>query len=181
MGNRLSKITTRTGDDGTTGLAGNTRVRKDDSRIEVIGEIDELNSHLGLLMTEALPPHASELLTAIQHHLFDLGGELAMSKFHGITEAKLALLDEAIARYNAMLAPLKEFVLPGGSRMGAQCHVCRTVCRRAERRMVSLARQEPTAPLLVAYLNRLADLLFILARVFNAENGASDILWESNR
>jgi cob(I)alamin adenosyltransferase len=181
MGNRLSKITTRTGDDGTTGLAGNTRVNKDDARIEAMGEIDELNSHLGLLITEALPLEACELLTTIQHHLFDLGGELAMPEFRGITETKLAILDEAIARYNATLAPLKEFILPGGSRMGAQCHICRTVCRRAERRMVSLAHHEPTSPLLVAYLNRLADLLFILARLFNAKSGTADILWDLGR
>lgn len=167
MGNRLSKITTRTGDDGTTGLAGNRRVGKDDPRVECMGDVDELNSHLGLLLTEALPDEIRTVLTQIQHHLFDLGGELAMPEFAGITEAKLVMLDEAIEHYNAGLAPLKEFVLPGGSRAAALAHVCRAVCRRAERRLVSLARSEPVSPLLVQYLNRLSDLLFVLARVLN--------------
>jgi cob(I)alamin adenosyltransferase len=181
LANRLSKITTRTGDDGTTGLAGNTRIGKDEPRIKVMGDVDELNSHLGLLMTETLPTDIRELLTAIQHHLFDLGGELAMPEYIGVTDEKLALLDEAIARYNASLPPLKEFILPGGSRAAAQCHVCRTVCRRAERRMVSLARSESLSALLVPYLNRLSDLLFILARVLNKNTVGADVLWDSGR
>lgn len=167
MGNRLSRITTRTGDDGSTGLAGNMRVAKDHPRVEAMGDVDELNSHIGLLLTEALPDQIATLLTTIQHHLFDLGGELAMPEFCGITKDKLAMLDVAIELHNASLPPLKEFVLPGGSRAAAQCHVCRTVCRRAERHLVTLAHDEVTSPLLVRYLNRLSDLLFVLARALN--------------
>lgn len=170
MGNRLSRITTRTGDDGSTGLAGNVRVAKDHPRVEAMGDVDELNSHIGLLLTEALPDQIAALLTTIQHHLFDLGGELAMPEFCGITEDKLAMLDAAIEQYNASLPPLKEFVLPGGNRTAAQCHVCRTVCRRAERHLVTLAHAETVSPLLVRYLNRLSDLLFVLARTFNQGN-----------
>lgn len=167
MGNRLSRITTRTGDDGSTGLADKTRVRKDHPRVEAMGEVDELNSQLGLLLTEALPDDIRALLTQIQHHLFDLGAELALPKFSGITEDKLRLLDEAIGRYNAALPPLQEFVLPGGSRAAALAHVCRTVCRRAERRVVSLVLSDAVSPLQLHYLNRLSDLLFVLARTLN--------------
>jgi cob(I)alamin adenosyltransferase len=167
MGNRLSRITTRTGDDGTTGLADKTRVRKDHPRVEAMGEVDELNSQLGLLLTEELPSDIRTLLTQVQHHLFDLGGELAMPDFSGITEAKLIALDEAIEHYNAGLPPLKEFVLPGGSRAAALAHVCRAVCRRAERRVVSLVLSEAVSPLQLQFLNRLSDLLFVLARVLN--------------
>jgi cob(I)alamin adenosyltransferase len=169
MGNRLSKITTRTGDDGTTGLADNTRVRKDHPRVEAMGEVDELNSQLGLLMSECLPNEIRTLLKQVQHHLFDLGGELALPTFSGITEAKLLVLDTAIEHYNADLQPLKEFVLPGGSRAAALAHVCRAVCRRAERRTVSLVLSGAVSPLPVQYLNRLSDLLFVLARVFNQD------------
>jgi cob(I)alamin adenosyltransferase len=181
LSNRLSRITTRTGDDGTTGLAGNKRVDKDDSRIEALGDVDELNSHLGLLMVESLPGKVYALLADIQHHLFDLGAELAMPEHAGITEQKLAVLDEAIDRYNADLPPLKEFILPGGSRAAAQCHVCRAVCRRAERHIVSLARSESVSVLLVPYLNRLSDLLFILARALNRGSGVDDVFWNSGR
>lgn len=167
MGNRLSRITTRTGDNGTTGLADNVRVSKDHPRVEAMGEVDELNSHIGLLITENLPDGIHTLLVTVQHHLFDLGGELAMPEFNGITEDKLAMLDMTIAQYNAALPPLKEFVLPGGSRAAAQAHICRTVCRRAERRLVSLACSEDLSPLLVRYSNRLSDLLFVLARALN--------------
>ena len=167
MGNRLSRITTRTGDDGSTGLAGNVRVHKDHPRVEAMGDVDELNSHLGLLLTETLPEEIRVLLTTIQHHLFDLGGELAMPEFNGITEEKLAMLDKTIEQHNATLPPLKEFVLPGGNRASAQAHVSRTVCRRAERHLVVLARSEAVSPLLVQYLNRLSDLLFVLARALN--------------
>jgi cob(I)alamin adenosyltransferase len=176
MGNRLSKITTRTGDDGTTGLADNTRVRKDHPRVESMGEVDELNSQLGLLLTEALPEQIRALLTQVQHHLFDLGGEFAMPGYSGITEVKLAVLDEAIEHYNASLPPLKEFVLPGGNRAAALAHVCRAVCRRAERRTVSLVLSEAVSPLPVQYLNRLSDLLFVLARVLN--QGKEPGQWE---
>ncbi len=179
MGNRLSKITTRTGDDGTTGLADNTRVGKDHPRVETMGEVDELNSHIGLLLAEALPEDMRALLTHIQQHLFNFGGELAMPGFSGITEDKVSLLDEAIAHYNAGLAPLKEFVLPGGTRAAALAHVCRTVCRRAERRLVSLNKSESVPPLLMQYLNRLSDLLFVLARVLN--HGNEPDLWNKSK
>lgn len=176
MGHRLSKITTRTGDDGTTGLADNTRVGKDHPRVETMGEVDELNSHIGLLLTEALPDDILALLTHTQQHLLNFGGELAMPGFSGITEDKVSLLDEAIAHYNAGLAPLKEFVLPGGSRAAAQAHICRTVCRRAERRLVTLSKSESVPSLLMQYLNRLSDLLFVLARVLN--HGNEPALWD---
>lgn len=179
MGNRLSKITTRTGDDGTTGLADNTRAGKDHPRVETMGEVDELNSHIGLLLTEALPDDMRALLTHIQQHLFNFGGELAMPGFSGITEDKVSLLDEAIAHYNAGLVPLKEFVLPGGTRSAALAHVCRTVCRRAERRLVSLNKSESVPPLLMQYLNRLSDLLFVLARVLN--HGNEPDLWNKSK
>lgn len=178
MGKRLSKITTRTGDDGSTGLAGQLRVRKDHPRVEAMGEVDELNSQLGLLLTEQLPDEMRALLGQIQHHLFDLGGELAMPAFSGIAKAKLAVLDEAIERYNAALPPLKEFVLPGGSRAAALAHVCRTVCRRAERRLVALADREKLSPLLIQYLNRLSDLLFVLARTLN--QGSEPAQWQKS-
>lgn len=167
MGNRLSRITTRTGDNGTTGLASNTRVHKDHPRVEAMGEVDELNSHLGLLLAERLPEDISALIVSVQHHLFDLGGELAMPEFCGISAEKLAALDEAITHFNSNLSPLKEFILPGGGRAAALCHVCRTVCRRAERRLVTLAQAEAISALLVQYLNRLSDLLFVLARTLN--------------
>lgn len=170
MGNRLTKITTRTGDDGSTGLADKTRVRKDHPRIEAMGDVDELNSQIGLLLTEPLPDEVRALLTQVQHHLFDLGGELAMPDFSGITEAKLMILDEAIERHNTDLPPLREFVLPGGSRAAALAHVCRTVCRRAERRIVSLVLNEAASTLQLQYLNRLSDLLFVLARVLNKDS-----------
>ncbi len=176
MGNRLSKITTRTGDNGSTGLANNMRVSKDHPRIEAMGEVDELNSQLGLLLTETLPEDARLLLTQIQQHLFNLGGELAMPEFEGITADQLAALDSAITHFNAALPPLKEFVLPGGTRAAALAHICRTVCRRAERRLVSLNLSEPVSPRLLQYLNRLSDLLFVLARTFN--QGREPALWD---
>ncbi|NWG40147.1 MAG: cob(I)yrinic acid a,c-diamide adenosyltransferase [Hydrogenophilaceae bacterium] len=179
MGNRLSKITTRTGDDGTTGLAGNTRVDKDHPRVEALGEVDELNSHIGLLLTESLPGEIRVLLTQVQQNLFNFGGELAMPGFKGITEDKISFLEEAITHYNASLAPLKEFVLPGGTRAAAQAHICRTVCRRAERRLIALNRIEPVSSLLIQYLNRLSDLLFVLARVLN--HGDEPELWEKGQ
>lgn len=179
MGNRLSKITTRTGDDGTTGLADNTRVGKDHPRVEAMGEVDELNSHIGLLLAENLPDEVRVLLTHIQQHLFNVGGELAMPGFNGISEEKVSLLDEAIDHYNAGLAPLKEFILPGGTRAAAQTHVCRTVCRRAERRLIALGKSESVSPLLMQYLNRLSDLLFVLARVLN--HGDEPGLWKKGQ
>jgi cob(I)alamin adenosyltransferase len=176
MGNRLSKITTRTGDDGTTGVAGNLRVGKNHPRIEALGEVDELNSHIGLLLAEPVPDEIRTLLTTVQHHLFDLGGELALPTFSGISQQKLVMLDTAIHQHNSRLAALKEFILPGGTRQAAQGHVCRTVCRRAERRLVALNKSEAVSPLLIQYLNRLSDLLFVLARELN--QGSEPAQWQ---
>jgi cob(I)alamin adenosyltransferase len=177
MGNRLSKIATRTGDDGSTGLGDGSRTGKDGARINAIGEVDELNSQIGLLQTESLPPLLREELFAIQHDLFDLGGELSIPGHQILTSAQVERLDALLEQYNAGLPPLKEFILPGGSRQAALAHVCRTVCRRAERAVVALAATEPVQPHARQYLNRLSDLLFVLSRVLNRQAGAADILW----
>ena len=191
MGNRLSKIATRTGDDGTTGLGDGSRVRKDDTRIAAIGEVDELNSHIGVLLCEPLPDDVRAALTAIQHDLFDLGGELCMPGHAIVTDAHLARLDGWLAEYNATLPPLKEFILPGGSRAAALAHVCRTVCRRAERLIVALGAEQEAraaspsdAPLVQMprrYVNRLSDLMFVFARVLNRAAGGADVLWRHDR
>ena len=191
MGNRLSKITTRTGDDGTTGLGDGSRVRKDDTRIAAIGQGDELNSQIGVLLCETLPDDVRAALTAIQHDLFDLGGELCMLGHTIVTDAHLARLDGWLAEYNATLPPLKEFILPGGSRAAALAHVCRTVCRRAERLIVALRAEQgasaagasstPLAQTPRRYVNRLADLMFVLARVLNRAAGGADVLWRHDR
>ena len=178
MANRLSKIVTRTGDKGTTGLADGTRVAKDSARIQVIGSVDELNSHLGLLLAETLPQEVRDLLLHVQHDLFDLGGALAYpaSPFE---ESKLLYLDAAIAQHNADLPPLREFILPGGTRAAAQCHVARTVARRAERDFSSLANTEVVPQHGLPYLNRLSDLLFVLCRVINLAAGQAETFWLS--
>ena len=178
MADRLTRIYTRTGDDGTTGLAGPTRLFKDAARIEAIGAVDELNAQLGVLLAEPLPEDVAALLGDLQHRLFDLGGELAMPGYPAIRAAQVTALEEAIDRYNGTLAPLKEFILPGGSRAAALCHVARTVCRRAERRLVSLNRGEPLAPSLLHFVNRLSDLLFVLCRVLNRAAGRQDTYWK---
>jgi len=174
---RLSKITTRTGDDGTTGLADGTRVGKDGARIAVIGSVDELNSHLGLLLSETLPEKVRGELLRIQNDLFDFGGMLA-SPGAPFDAAKLVRLDEAIAHHNAGLPPLKEFILPGGTRAAALCHVARSVARRAERDYFSLAQNETAPREGLQYLNRLSDLLFVLCRVLNREAGQAETLWQ---
>ena len=188
MGNRLSKITTRTGDDGTTGLGDGSRVRKDAARIAAIGDVDELNSQIGVLLCETLPDDVRAALTAIQHDLFDLGGELCMPGHIIVTDAHLARLDGWLAGYNATLPPLEEFILPGGSRAAALAHVCRTVCRRAERMIVALGAEQgasaasaPLAPTPRRYVNRLSDLMFVLARVLNRAAGGADALWRHDR
>ena len=189
MGNRLSKIVTRTGDDGTTGLGDGRRVRKDDARIAAIGDVDELNSQVGVLLCETLPDDVRATLTAIQHDLFDLGGELCMPGHTIVTDDHLARLDNWLAGYNATLPPLKEFILPGGSRAAALAHVCRTVCRRAERSIVAMNRtfagvDAAAAPLSDPprrYVNRLSDLLFVLARVLNRAEARDDALWRHDR
>jgi len=181
MGNRLSKITTRTGDDGTTGLGDGSRTRKDSPRIIAIGEVDELNSTLGLLLTEPMPETIRSALLDIQHDLFDLGGELCIPGFENLDEARLVRLDELLEVHNSTLPRLQEFILPGGSRPAAIAHIARTVCRRAERAVVALGQAEAVRPLCRHYLNRLSDLLFVLARVLNRAAGGQDVLWEKDR
>ena len=177
MANRLSKIVTRTGDKGTTGLADGTRVNKDSARIHCLGSVDELNSHLGLLLCESLTAGVHELVLEIQNDLFDLGGSLAYPAAP-FTEDKLARLDAAIAKYNEDLPPLKEFILPGGTRAASQCHVARTVARRAERDFVLLMHSEEAPANGLPYLNRLSDLLFVLSRVLNRTAGQAETLWQ---
>ncbi|KWO89262.1 cobalamin adenosyltransferase [Burkholderia ubonensis] len=181
MGNRLSKIATRTGDDGTTGLGDGRRVGKDDVRIAAIGDVDELNSTLGVLLAETLPDDVRAALVTIQHDLFDLGGELCIPGHTVLGDAHLARLDQWLADYNATLPPLKEFILPAGSRAAALAHVCRTVCRRAECAIVALGRVETLQETPRRYVNRLSDLLFVLARVLNRADGGADVLWERGR
>jgi len=178
LGNRLSKITTRTGDDGSTGLGDGSRTGKESLRIEALGEVDELNSQLGLLLTETLPPSIAQELLDIQHDLFDLGGELCIPGTTMLQIERIARLEQLITDLNAGLPPLKEFILPGGSRAAALAHIARTVCRRAERRLVALKRQEAVSDHALRYLNRLSDLLFVMARTLNLRNGKPDILWQ---
>jgi cob(I)alamin adenosyltransferase len=181
MANRLSKIVTRTGDDGTTGLGDGSRSAKDAVRIAAIGDVDELNSQLGVLLAEPLPAPLQPVLLAIQHDLFDLGGELCIPGHTMITAAHVLRLDGWLAEYNASLPPLKEFSLPGGSRGAALAHVCRTICRRAERTIVALGRVETLNAAPRQYVNRLSDLLFVLARVLNRAAGGNDVLWQHER
>ncbi len=181
MGHRLSKITTRTGDAGETGLADGSRVSKDSPRVAALGEVDELNSALGVLLAEELPPAVRDALTGIQHDLFDLGGELAIPGHAMITDAQVAHLEALVAGFNADLAPLKEFILPGGTRAAAFAHLARTVCRRAERALVALGRAEQVPATGRVYLNRLSDLLFVLGRVLNRAGGGTDVQWQRTK
>ncbi|HEY0858935.1 MAG TPA: cob(I)yrinic acid a,c-diamide adenosyltransferase [Albitalea sp.] len=185
MANRLSQIATRTGDDGTTGLGDGQRVPKDHLRIQALGDVDELNSQIGVLLAEPLPDEVRELLIVIQHELFNLGGELSMPGFELLKADAVLRLDEALAQHNAALPRLKEFILPAGTRSAAIAHVCRTVARRAERAVVALAARESVNAAPRQYLNRLSDLLFVLARVLNRANldglGGDDVYWQSER
>ena len=181
MGNRLSQIATRTGDDGTTGLGDNTRVSKNSGRPHAMGDVDELNSHIGLLLCETLPQDVRDLLIDIQHQLFNLGGELSMPGYELLKDDALLQLDNALAHYNANLPRLLEFILPAGTRAASQAHICRTVARRAERHVVALAQAEAMRPAPRQYLNRLSDLLFVLARVLNRVDGGDDVYWKSER
>ena len=181
MGKRLTQIATRTGDDGTTGLGDNTRVSKDHLRVRAMGDIDELNSHIGLLLCEQLPDAARALLVEIQHQLFYLGGELSIPGFELLKADAVIALDEALAHHNGQLPKLEEFILPAGNRAAAQAHVCRTVARRAERAVVALDAEETLREAPRQYLNRLSDLMFVLARVFNRMNGGDDVYWKSER
>jgi cob(I)alamin adenosyltransferase len=181
MGHRLSKIVTRTGDAGTTGLGDGSRVAKDSARIHAIGTIDELNSTLGVLLAEMLPDAIAACLTDIQHDLFDLGGELSIPGYAAVTDDHVARLENAVERFNADLGPLKDFVLPGGARAAALAHVARTVCRRAERTVIALAATDDVGMPARKYLNRLSDLLFVLSRTLNRAAGRPDVLWQKDR
>ena len=185
MANRLSQIATRTGDDGTTGLGDGTRVPKSHGRIGAMGDVDELNSHLGVLLAEPLPDDVRELLVTIQHELFNLGGELSIPGYTLLKDDAVAALDAALAHYNAALPRLKEFILPAGTRSAALAHVARAVARRAERAVVTLAESEAINAAPRLFLNRLSDLLFVLARVLNRANldglGGDDVYWHSAR
>jgi cob(I)alamin adenosyltransferase len=181
MGHRLSRIVTKTGDAGTTGLADGSRVAKDATRIAAIGEVDELNSTLGVLLAEPVPDAVRELLIAIQHDLFDLGGELSIPGRVAVTDAHVERIEAAVETFNAELSPLKEFILPGGTRAAALAHVARTVCRRAERSLVHLAGDSFVGDPARRYVNRLSDLLFVLARTLNRAAGERDVLWQKDR
>jgi cob(I)alamin adenosyltransferase len=185
MANRLSQIATRTGDDGTTGLGDGRRVRKDDLRIRALGEVDELNSQIGVLLAEPLPDIVRELLGAIQQELFNLGGELSIPGYALLKDEAVARLDDALAQHNASLPRLREFILPAGTRSAALAHVARTVARRAERSVVALGAAEEVRAQPRQYLNRLSDLLFVLARVLNRANldglGGDDVYWKSEK
>ena len=181
MANRLTQIATRTGDDGSTGLGDGQRVPKDDLRVAAMGEVDELNSQIGLLLTEAIPDGVRDLLLTVQHELFNLGGELSIPGHTLLQPEAVAHLDAALAEHNAALPRLAEFILPGGSRPAALAHVARTVARRAERAVVRLSRAQPVNDAPRQYLNRLSDLLFVLARVLNRAGGGDDVYWQSER
>lgn len=177
MGNRLSKIYTRTGDKGVTGLGDGSRVDKDSLRVEAYGTVDELNSAIGLILAAKLPEAVRECLTRTQHELFDLGGELCMPGTTLIPESFVDGLENDLDRFNEDLPPLKDFILPGGSEAAARCHLGRTIARRAERRVVSLAHNEAVNEATIRYLNRLSDLLFVIARVLARSEGGSEVLW----
>jgi cob(I)alamin adenosyltransferase len=182
MGNRLSKIYTRTGDEGSTGLGDGSRVPKEGLRVEAYGSVDEANSTIGVVLASPkLPERIRHCLIDVQHDLFDLGGELCIPGHRMITAAYIERLEKQLDEFNGDLAPLKEFILPGGGPAAAACHVARTVCRRAERRCWSLARAEPVGPEVLKYLNRLSDLLFVLARVLARNESGGDVLWQRTR
>lgn len=182
MGNRLSKIITRTGDAGTTGLGDGSRLPKDSPRIEAIGTVDELNSAIGLLRAlPDLPEAISKLLLRVQHDLFDLGGELAVPGYSVLTDAHVTALEDAVEEFNSLLPPLKEFILPGGSEATARCHMARTLARRAERRCWTLAHADDSRGIGLIYLNRLSDLLFVLARTLARHDGSQEVLWDRSR
>ena len=185
MGNRLTQIATRTGDAGTTGLGDNTRVSKNHQRVHAMGEVDELNSHIGVLLCEDLPASIRVLLVEIQHQLFNLGGELSIPGYDLLKAEAVAALDTALDEHNATLPRLQEFILPAGTRAAALAHVCRTVARRAERVLVALGESEPLKDAPRQYLNRLSDLMFVLARVLNRHRSdglpGDDVYWKSER
>ena len=181
MGKRLTQIATRTGDDGTTGLGDNTRVPKDSLRVHAMGDVDELNSHIGVLLSEHMPDAVRALLVEVQHQLFNLGGELSIPGFELLKGEAVLALDQALAHHNAQLPKLEEFILPAGTRAASQAHVCRTVARRAERAVVALGNAQALRETPRRYLNRLSDLMFVLARVLNRVNGGDDVYWKSEK
>lgn len=185
MGKRLTQIATRTGDDGTTGLGDNTRVGKDSLRVQAMGDVDELNSHLGVLLCEDMPDSVRTVLIEVQHQLFNLGGELSIPGFELLKDAAVLALDDALQTHNAALPALQEFILPAGTRAASQAHVCRTVARRAERSVVALGHQDTLRAEPRQFLNRLSDLMFVLARVLNRHRSdglpGDDVYWRSQR
>ena len=181
MGNRLSKIYTRTGDDGSTGLGDGSRTGKDSLRVNAYGTVDEANSAIGVLLAVDLPEDVRTLLTTIQHQLFDLGGELCIPGHAAIFDADVEALEARLDHYNDDLPALKDFILPGGGEAAARCHIARTVVRRAERDTVTLSRHDAVRPQAIRYLNRLSDLLFVLARVLARADGQGEVLWEHAR
>lgn len=181
MGNRLTKIYTKTGDEGTTGLGDGTRVPKTSRRVVAYGTTDELNSVVGMVIALELPGNINDLLTEIQHHLFDLGGELCIPGHVALEEIHVSWLENQLDALNEDLPALKNFILPGGSQAAATCHLARTVCRRAERCVIELGEEESIPPQSIVYLNRLSDLLFVVARVLARLNGGTEVMWQSNR
>jgi len=181
MGNRLTQIATRTGDAGTTGLGNNQRVYKNSLRVHAMGEVDELNSNIGVLLCEDMPQDLRDVMIDIQHQLFNLGGELSIPGFELLKEEAVQALDMALETYNAKLPKLEEFILPAGTRGASLAHVCRTVARRAERAVVALGNEEAIGDAPRQYLNRLSDLMFVLARVLNRLDGGDDVYWKSAR
>jgi cob(I)alamin adenosyltransferase len=181
MGNRLSKIYTRTGDDGSTGLGDGSRVSKDSARVAAYGTVDEANSAIGLVLAADLPPAVREVLVSVQHHMFDLGGELCIPGHAAVFDADIDGLEQTLDAFNADLPPLKDFILPGGGLAAAHCHLARTICRRAEREVVTLSHHDAVRPEAIRYLNRLSDLLFVLARVLARSSGHGEVLWNHER
>lgn len=181
MGNRLSKIYTRTGDDGSTGLGDGSRTEKDGLRVSAYGTTDELNSVIGMVLAHGTPELVEKVLHEVQHHLFDLGGELCIPGHQAIQDSHIDWLERTLDQFNDQLPPLKDFILPGGSLAAANCHLARTVCRRAERLVVSLQRVETVPPFSLKYLNRLSDLLFVISRVIARQNNGSEVLWQKDR
>ncbi|RUQ38965.1 MAG: cob(I)yrinic acid a,c-diamide adenosyltransferase [Candidatus Competibacteraceae bacterium] len=179
MGNRLSRIYTRTGDQGSTGLGNGERVAKDCPRIEAIGAVDELNCAIGRVLVHDVREAVRQSLQIVQHKLFDLGGELSIPGYQAVRDEDVAQLESDLEQFNADLPPLKEFILPGGGRAAADCHLARAICRRAERRLVSLARDEDISEQARVYLNRLSDLLFVMCRILARDEGGIEVLWRN--
>ena len=181
MGNRLTKIYTKTGDDGTTGLGDGSRIAKDSIRVAAYGTVDEANSAIGLILASEIPENVRELLISVQHHMFDLGGDLCIPGHAAIFEADISHIEQQLDLLNADLPALKDFILPGGGMAASHCHLARTICRRAEREVVSLSKNEAVRPEAIQYLNRLSDLLFVMARVLARFAGHGEVLWQHDR